>query len=156
MNPRLKMSHEGAARARHFQPRVIIFVCVHPPRRWEERCVLRSHSWVLEKRVNDVNGACRRAGRIQVPPLSRDSDQTPPSALPGSCRRDLQWSCECVVNRQQIDHENSISGYTFSEPVTGWKPVNWLTGFLLNMPSCGRHLVQLWYFVGCGILCYDV
>ena len=52
--------------------------------------MLRSHSWVLEKRVNDVNGACRRAGRIQVPPLSRDSDQTPPSALPGSCRRDLQ------------------------------------------------------------------
>ena len=26
-NPSLKMSHEGAARVRHFQPRVIIFQC---------------------------------------------------------------------------------------------------------------------------------
>jgi len=25
-------------------------VCIHPPRWWEEeRCVLRSHSWILEK-----------------------------------------------------------------------------------------------------------
>jgi len=28
MNPRLKMSHEGAARVWHFQPRVVIFPCL--------------------------------------------------------------------------------------------------------------------------------
>jgi len=76
-----------------------------------------------------VNGTCRWAGCIQVPPLSRDSDQTPPLALPGSCRYDVQWSCQWVVNRQQIDHENSITGYTFSKPVTA---VNQLTGFVVN------------------------
>jgi len=27
MNLRLKMSHEGAARVRHFQPRVVVFEC---------------------------------------------------------------------------------------------------------------------------------
>ena len=27
MNPRLKLSYEGAARVRHFQPRIIIFQC---------------------------------------------------------------------------------------------------------------------------------
>ena len=31
------------------------------------------------------------------------------------------------MNRQQIDHEKSIIGYTFSKPVTGWKPVYQLT-----------------------------
>jgi len=45
------------------------------------------------------------------------------------------WSCKCVVNRQQIDHENSITGYTFSKPVSSWKPVNRLSSFLLNKPT---------------------
>ena len=39
-----------------------------------------------------------------------------------------------IVNRQQINHENPITSYTFSKPLTGWKPVNWLTGFPLYKP----------------------
>ena len=45
-------------------------------------------------------------------------------------------SCECVVNCQQINYENSITGYTFSKLVTCSKPVNRLTGFPLNKPNC--------------------
>ena len=38
----------------------------------------------------------------------------------------------CIVNRQQIAYKNLITGYTFSKPVTGWKPV---TSFPLNKPT---------------------
>jgi len=51
------------------------------------------------------------------------------------------------VNRQQIHHENLITGYTFSKPVTGWKPVNRLrkpvkrlTGFQLNKPKINNDV----------------
>jgi len=35
----------------------------------------------------------------------------------------------------KINYKNSVTGNMFCKPVTGWKPVNRLTGFPINTPS---------------------
>jgi len=97
---------------------------------WHFRCATAHY-------VDRSPGTASGTGRRSPPPLrAHTGDPTLIIPVKGtqakSSLESQRASCECIVNRQQIDHENSISGYTFSKPVTGWKPVNRLTGVRLN------------------------